>query len=106
MTQDLGLGAGGGGASGVESNNGHKDPSVAPGALPTSTGFQMLDQWHSQPRNIRIIHIGAGATGICAAYKMERQLDNYELVCYEKNKEIGGTWLESKASHWNLLRCP
>jgi cation diffusion facilitator CzcD-associated flavoprotein CzcO len=40
------------------------------------------------------IHVGAGVTGLCAAYKMERQLENYELVCYEKNDEIGGTWLE------------
>ncbi|KAH8901734.1 cyclohexanone monooxygenase [Thozetella sp. PMI_491] len=56
----------------------------------------MLPQWHSQPRRIRIIHIGAGATGLCAAYKMERQLDHYELVCYEKNDEIGGTWYENR----------
>ncbi|KXJ91617.1 cyclohexanone monooxygenase [Microdochium bolleyi] len=56
----------------------------------------MLDQWHSQPRNIRIVHIGAGATGLCAAFKMERQLDNYELVCYEKNEEVGGTWYENR----------
>jgi ribulose 1,5-bisphosphate synthetase/thiazole synthase len=56
----------------------------------------LVDQWHSKPRNIRIIHVGAGATGLCAAFKMERQLDNYELVCYEKNNEIGGTWYESK----------
>ncbi|KAF4625796.1 hypothetical protein G7Y89_g12367 [Cudoniella acicularis] len=56
----------------------------------------LLNQWHSQPRNIKIIHIGAGATGLCAAYKMERQLQNYELVCYEKNDEIGGTWYENR----------
>lgn len=57
---------------------------------------ELIDQWHSQPRTLRIIHVGAGATGLCAAWKMERQLDNYELVCYEKNPEIGGTWLESE----------
>ncbi|KAK5079114.1 hypothetical protein LTR64_002465 [Lithohypha guttulata] len=54
----------------------------------------LLPQWHSQPRKLRIIHIGAGATGLCAAWKMERQLTDYELVCYEKNADIGGTWLE------------
>ncbi|KAI7182438.1 hypothetical protein KC363_g8772 [Hortaea werneckii] len=27
---------------------------------------------------------------------MERQLSNYELVCYEKNSEVGGTWYENK----------
>ncbi|KAI1857254.1 uncharacterized protein JN550_013337 [Neoarthrinium moseri] len=58
--------------------------------------FELLQQWHSEPRKIRIVHVGAGATGLCAAYKMERQLENYELVCYEKNDEIGGTWLENR----------
>lgn len=55
----------------------------------------LVNQWHSQPRKLRIIHVGAGATGLCTAFKMERQLTDYELVCYEKNDEIGGTWYES-----------
>jgi len=55
----------------------------------------LVNQWHSQPRKIRIIHIGAGATGLLTAYKMRKQLQDYELVCYEKNDTIGGTWLES-----------
>ena len=55
----------------------------------------LLEQWHSQSMPIRVIHIGAGATGLCCAFKMERQMSNYELVCYEKNLEIGGTWYES-----------
>jgi hypothetical protein len=63
-------------------------------SLPPHPG--VLDQWHSAPRKVRIIHVGAGATGLCAAYKMERQLENYEMVCYEKNSEVGGTWFESK----------
>ncbi|KAK2770186.1 hypothetical protein FQN53_005696 [Emmonsiellopsis sp. PD_33] len=57
---------------------------------------ELLEQWHSQPMPIRIIHVGAGATGLCTAYKMERALSNYELVCYEKNSNVGGTWLENR----------
>lgn len=56
----------------------------------------LVNQWHSQPRKIRIIHIGAGATGLCTAYKMRNKLENYELVCYEKNDSVGGTWFESE----------
>jgi cation diffusion facilitator CzcD-associated flavoprotein CzcO len=56
----------------------------------------LLNQWHSQPRKPRIIHVGAGATGLCAAFKMERQLTDYELVLYEKNDEIGGTWYDNR----------
>lgn len=63
---------------------------------PNGNGMKgLVDQWHSQPRKLRILHVGAGATGLCTAYKMERQLEDYELVCYEKNDEIGGTWYES-----------
>lgn len=60
------------------------------------SSLQLLQQWHSQPRKLRIIHVGAGATGLCAAFKFERQLTDYELVCYEKNDEIGGTWLQNR----------
>jgi len=34
---------------------------------------------------------------------MERQLTDYELVCYEKNPAIGGTWYESKGFPPQLL---
>ncbi|KAH6682153.1 cyclohexanone monooxygenase [Plectosphaerella plurivora] len=64
-------------------------------AADTKDGFSE-SQWHSQPRKLRIIHVGAGATGLCAAFKMERQLTDYELVCYDKNDEIGGTWLQNR----------
>ncbi|KAF2180148.1 FAD/NAD(P)-binding domain-containing protein [Zopfia rhizophila CBS 207.26] len=55
----------------------------------------LVDQWHSQPTTVRVIHVGAGATGLCTAYKMRNKLQHYELVCYEKNDSIGGTWFEN-----------
>ncbi|KAL4775861.1 cyclohexanone monooxygenase [Aspergillus nidulans var. acristatus] len=54
------------------------------------------DRYHSEPHAVRIIHVGAGAAGLFTAYKAERMLTNYELVCYEKNATIGGTWLENR----------
>ncbi|OAL04210.1 putative monooxygenase [Phaeosphaeriaceae sp. SRC1lsM3a] len=48
---------------------------------------------HSRP--IRVICIGAGATGLDLAYKMERHLKNFNLQIYEKNPELGGTWFEN-----------
>ncbi|KAI1344236.1 cyclohexanone monooxygenase [Xylariaceae sp. FL0016] len=91
-------------ARAVGSDSGSQIPTnakatAAPGSangVHNGQGFELLPQWHSQPRKIRIIHVGAGATGLCAAFKMERQLEDYELVCYEKNDEIGGTWLENR----------
>ena len=48
------------------------------------------------PQPLRIIYVGAGAGGILFAHKAERMLENYSLVCYEKNAEIGGTWYENR----------
>ncbi|RKK92584.1 hypothetical protein BFJ70_g17768 [Fusarium oxysporum] len=44
----------------------------------------MSTQAHSKPRKLKIIHVGAGASGLLTAYKAERMLQNYELVCYDK----------------------
>lgn len=45
---------------------------------------------------IKIIHVGAGASGLLFAHKAGKQLQNFELVCYEKNSVIGGTWYENR----------
>ena len=37
-----------------------------------------------------------GASGLLAAYKARKMLNNYELVCYEKNASIGGTWFVNR----------
>lgn len=48
------------------------------------------------PQRTRIIHVGAGAAGLLFAHKVDKTLQNFELVCYEKNPTIGGTWYENK----------
>lgn len=58
--------------------------------------FDIWDQCHSSPSHIRIIHVGAGASGLLAAYKARRMLQNYSLICYERNPNIGGTWWENR----------
>ncbi len=47
-------------------------------------------------RLVKIIGAGAGASGILFAYKLQRSFENFELTLYEKNEDIGGTWLENK----------
>lgn len=46
--------------------------------------YKIKEQWHSQPRHLRIIHAGAGAAGLLMAYKMQKDFEDYSLVCYEK----------------------
>lgn len=46
--------------------------------------YEVPDRLHSQPQKIKVICVGAGASGLCLAYKAQRELTNYELICYEK----------------------
>lgn len=47
----------------------------------------------SENRKIKVITIGGGFSGVMLAYYLERELRNVEHVIYEKNPEIGGTWV-------------
>ena len=49
-----------------------------------------------EPRPLRVIYIGAGISGICAAIQLPKFVPGLELAIYEKNDDIGGTWLENK----------
>ncbi len=40
--------------------------------------------WQSKPRPLRIVSIGAGATGLLVAYKLKRTFQNYTLAIYDK----------------------
>lgn len=59
-------------------------------SLPKRT-YEIAEQWRSQPKHLRAIHVGVGAAGLLMAYKMQKDFQNYSLVCYEKNPEVGGT---------------
>ncbi|KPM46387.1 putative sterigmatocystin biosynthesis monooxygenase stcW [Neonectria ditissima] len=48
-----------------------------------------------QPRFLRVIGIGAGASGLLLAYKLQRNFDKFDLKIFEKNDGIGGTWWEN-----------
>lgn len=53
------------------------------------------DRAIDQPRPIKIICIGAGFSGILTAIRFPQRIPNLELVIYEKNADIGGTWYEN-----------
>ncbi len=50
---------------------------------------------HSE-RFMRVIVVGAGASALCFAYKLQRSFENFSLRLYEKNPEISGTWFENR----------
>jgi monoamine oxidase len=50
------------------------------------------------PKKLRVVCIGAGFSGLIFAHKVkyEREYDDVlEYTIYEKNSEVGGTWLEN-----------
>ena len=47
-------------------------------------------------RHLKVICIGAGASGLLLAYKLQRSFENFEFVVYERNEAISGTWYENK----------
>lgn len=59
--------------------------------------YRVLNQYHSKPRRLRVACVGAGASGLCLAYKMGKMLEpgSWELTLFEKNSHFGGTWLEN-----------
>ena len=47
------------------------------------------------PRPLKVIVIGAGASGLVAAIRLKESVPSLDLVLYEKNKDVGGTWFEN-----------
>ncbi|KAJ9610031.1 hypothetical protein H2200_006361 [Cladophialophora chaetospira] len=65
------------------------------GSMPQS--YEVPNWYHSEiVRPIKVICIGAGISGLCLAYKMTKILDSFDLTIYEKNADVGGTWLENR----------
>ena len=59
-------------------------------------GYSILDQHFAARRQMRIVHIGAGASGICFSKIAKNSLKDATWVCYDKNDDVGGTWLENR----------
>lgn len=59
-------------------------------------GYRISEHPLYTRRHLRIVCVGAGAAGLQLAYKAERVLENVELQIYEKNDDVGGTWLENR----------
>ncbi|KAG8627381.1 hypothetical protein KVT40_004864 [Elsinoe batatas] len=58
--------------------------------------FELLDTVVENFRPIKVIVIGAGYSGIYCGIRIPERLKNCELVIYDKNAGIGGTWYENR----------
>jgi hypothetical protein len=58
-------------------------------------GYTIKEEPLGTEKPIRIVVMGAGAAGINFCKLAEDRLSNAAYVCYEKNDDVGGTWLEN-----------
>jgi hypothetical protein len=61
-----------------------------------STGYKIREQPYGTRRHVRVVLMGAGASSLNFFKKSEDEMQNVDIVCYEKNNDIGGTWLENR----------
>ena len=59
-------------------------------------GYRIREQEYGTKRQIRVVVMGAGASTLNFLKKAEEQLEKVDIVCYEKNNDVGGTWLENR----------
>ena len=62
------------------------------------TGYKIPDLPIGHRRPIRVICLGAGYSGLMMAIMFNEKMKdaNAELVIYERNEDLGGTWLENR----------
>ncbi|KAH6884928.1 steroid monooxygenase [Thelonectria olida] len=58
--------------------------------------YEILEQPSRIGRKLRIICLGAGASALNLAHEIDTSSLDLDLVCYEKNPSIGGTWYENR----------
>lgn len=59
-------------------------------------GYRIKEQPMGTKRKVKVILMGAGASSLNFFKKAEEEMENLEIVCYEKNTDVGGTWLENR----------
>ncbi|TDZ73236.1 FAD-binding monooxygenase moxY [Colletotrichum trifolii] len=63
-----------------------------------NSAYAVREAPFGMPKPLRIIGIGAGASGINMIRTLRNTLaaSTYEMVIYEKNHDVGGTWFENR----------
>ncbi|KAG8428477.1 hypothetical protein J3459_003899 [Metarhizium acridum] len=61
----------------------------------STDGYQVVEKALGEPRDLRIITVGAGASGLNLAYQINKHMQQVTHIVYEKNPEVGGTCYSS-----------
>lgn len=76
---------------------------ILPMNSPASSSKKRLAAPIHTERHVKVICIGAGASGLLMAYKLDRHFQNFDLTVYEKNIDVSGTWFENRYPGYNCL---
>ncbi|KAG4281911.1 hypothetical protein FPRO06_10815 [Fusarium proliferatum] len=76
-----------------QSNN--ESNGTQPPKLPTTQGYGQYPLHDRSQRPLKVIVVGAGPSGIAALIELKK-LPHVEILCFEKNADVGGTWLETR----------
>ena len=77
--------------------NGHSPNKINGTKAPVVTEpYKVLEEPNRTGRKIKVITIGAGASALNFAHDISTNPLDIDLVMYEKNPEIGGTWFENR----------
>lgn len=47
-------------------------------------------------RRVRVVVVGSGISGIISSIRLRQRISNLDLCVYDKNDDIGGTWVENR----------
>lgn len=61
----------------------------------SETGYQIDEIPSGVKKPLRVIVVGAGASGISFAKFAKDRLENVDVTIYDKNEDVGGTWIEN-----------
>ncbi|KAF5684530.1 sterigmatocystin biosynthesis monooxygenase stcW [Fusarium circinatum] len=76
-----------------QSNN--ESNGTQPPRTPTTKGYGQHPLHDKSQRPLKVIIVGAGPSGIAALIELKK-LSHVEISCFEKNADVGGTWLETR----------
>lgn len=65
-------------------------------AFQAESAYKIRESHMGTRRKMKIIMVGMGCSGINFAHKLRLKMEDVSLAIYEKNAEIGGTWLENR----------
>jgi cation diffusion facilitator CzcD-associated flavoprotein CzcO len=70
--------------------NGHQAPSNG------ASSYSIRETPKGTRRKLKVAFMGMGASGINFAHHVMKEMKDVTLVVYEKNDDVGGTWLENR----------